>query len=82
MFTSMEEVLVVLKNFEHENQALCEFIVHLQTNQASTFLGCIFTTQPQLKEPWINLPNKFDFTSSKFQGFVNQVHLIIQFHPH
>jgi len=54
----------------------------LQTNQASTFLGCISTTQPQPKEPWINLPNKFDSTSSKFQGFVNQVHLVIQLHPH
>jgi hypothetical protein len=32
--------------------------------------------------PWINLPNKFDNIGSKFQGFVNQVHLVTQLHPH
>jgi hypothetical protein len=35
-----------------------------------------------LKEPQINLPKKFDGTCSKFQGFVNQIHLIIQLHQH
>ncbi len=78
----MEEILVVLKNLEQENQALCESIVHLQTNQASTSLGCILTTKPQPKEPWISLPNKFDGTHSKFQGFVNQVYLVIRLHLH
>jgi ABC-type uncharacterized transport system permease subunit len=29
MFTSMEEVFVVLRNLEQENQALYEFVVHL-----------------------------------------------------
>jgi len=38
------------------------------------------TTQP--KEPQINLPDKFDDTCSKFQGFVNQMHLIIWLHFH
>jgi hypothetical protein len=66
MFTSIKEVLVVLKNFKQESQALCESITHLQTNQALTSLGCILGTQPQPKEPWISLPNKFDGTHSKF----------------
>jgi len=44
MSIGMEEVLVVLKNLEHENQTLCEFVVHLQTNQASTSLGCVSAT--------------------------------------
>jgi hypothetical protein len=35
LFTCMEEVLVILKNFEHENQTFHEIIVHLQTNQGS-----------------------------------------------
>jgi hypothetical protein len=47
-----------------------------------TFLGCIYATQPQPKEPWINLPNKFDGTCSKFRNFVNQVCLVIQLHLH
>jgi hypothetical protein len=29
MFTSMEEVFVVLRNLEQENQALYEFVAHL-----------------------------------------------------
>jgi hypothetical protein len=40
----MEEVLVVHKNFEHENQAFREYVTHLQTNQALTSLGCILAT--------------------------------------
>jgi hypothetical protein len=47
----MKEVLVVLKILEQENQALCEFFVHLQINRASISLGCVSTTQPQPKEP-------------------------------
>jgi hypothetical protein len=47
----MEEVLIIFRNLEHENQALCESVAHLQTNQALTCLGCISTTQPQPKEP-------------------------------
>ncbi len=30
----------------------------------------------------INLLDKFDNTHSKFQGFVNQMHLVIRLHPH
>jgi hypothetical protein len=61
----MEEIFVVVKNLEHENQTFHEFVVHLQTNQVSTSLGHILTTQPQPKEPQISLPNKFDDTRSK-----------------
>ncbi len=82
MFTSMEEVIIVLRNLEQENQTLHEFIAHLQTNQALISLGCVLTTQPQPKEPWINLLDKFDGTHSTFQSFVNQIRLVIQFHLH
>jgi hypothetical protein len=47
----MEEVLAILKIREQEDQTLRESIIHLQTNQASTYLGCVSTTQPQPKEP-------------------------------
>jgi hypothetical protein len=63
---SMGEVLVVFKNLEYKNQTLHESIIHLQTNQISIFWGYIFTTQPQPKEPWISLFDKFDNTHSKF----------------
>ncbi len=44
MFIIMEKVLVVFRNLEHENQILCEFVVHLQTNQTSTYLACVSAT--------------------------------------
>jgi hypothetical protein len=54
----------------------------LQTNQISTSLGFVSTIEPQPKKPHINLPNKFDGTHLKFRGFINQMCLVIQFHPH
>jgi hypothetical protein len=33
-------------------------------------------------EPQISLPEKFDGTRPKFRGFVSQVRLIMQLHPH
>jgi hypothetical protein len=47
----MEEVLTILWNLEQENQTFHEFVVDFQTNQASTSLGCVSSTQPQPKEP-------------------------------
>jgi hypothetical protein len=41
-----EEDLAIFRNLEHENQALRESIVHLQTNQILTSLRCILATQP------------------------------------
>jgi len=57
-------------------------VAHLQTNQTLTSLGCISIVQPPQKVSWINLLNKFASRRSKFGGFVNQVHLVIQFHLH
>jgi hypothetical protein len=50
----MEEVLVILRNFEHENQA-------------STSLGCVLATQPQPMKPQISFFNKCDGTCSNFE---------------
>jgi hypothetical protein len=72
----MEEVLVALRHMQYENQFLRESIAHLQGNQTLVMFGNI------PKDPRINLPNKFDNTHSKFQGFVNQIRLIIQLHLH
>jgi hypothetical protein len=65
MFASKEEIIMSMGEI-HKNQTLHESITHLQTNQISIFLGYIFTTQPQPKEPWISLLDKFDNTHSKF----------------
>ncbi len=46
MSTSMEEIFVVLRNFEQENQTLHDFIAHLQTNQVLTILGYVSATKP------------------------------------
>ncbi len=48
---SMEEIFIILKNREKQNQALREFVAHLITNQGSTYLGCVSTTQLQQKKP-------------------------------
>ncbi len=57
-------------------------MAYLQTNQISTSLGCISIVQPQQKESWISLHDKLDGRWSKFQGLVNQMHLVIRFHLH
>jgi hypothetical protein len=49
-----------------ENQALCEYVVHLETNQVSISLGCVSTTQPKPKESQISLLDKIDGIHSKF----------------
>jgi hypothetical protein len=48
-----------------------ESIAHLQRNQTLTTFGSF------PKDPQISLQEKFDGTLSKFQGFINQVCLII-----
>ncbi len=42
----MEEVLVVLKHMQQENQLFRESVVHLQSTQALTSMGCVATTPP------------------------------------
>jgi hypothetical protein len=74
--SSMEEVIVAFKHIQQKNQSFRESITHLQGNQTLTTFG------NNLKEPRINLPDKFDSTRSKFRGFVNQVHFTIQRHQH
>jgi len=46
MSTSIEEILIVLRNFEQENQTLRDFIAHLQTSQVLTILGYVYATKP------------------------------------
>jgi hypothetical protein len=46
----MEEIVVVLRNLEYENQALREYVVHLQTNQALTSLRCVSVTKGTMNE--------------------------------
>jgi len=51
MVASLEEVLVALKHMQQKNQALREFVAHLQSVQASTSLRCVPMTPSEVKEP-------------------------------
>jgi hypothetical protein len=42
----MEEVIVMLKHTQQENQSFYESIAHLQSIQALTSLGCVAITPP------------------------------------
>jgi hypothetical protein len=46
MVMSMEEVIVMLKHMQQENQSFHESIAHLQSTEALTSLGCVATTPP------------------------------------
>lgn len=46
MVMSMEEVLVMLKHMQQENQSFRESVAHLQSTQTLTSLGCVATTPP------------------------------------
>lgn len=68
----MEEILVVFKHMQQENQSFCESIIHLLSIQTLTSLGCVPKTTLKAKEPQIYLPKKFDKTCSKFQSFLTK----------
>jgi hypothetical protein len=59
----MEVILAILQHVQQENQSFCDYVMHLQNNQASMSLGCIPTTQIPTKEHRIL---EFDGTHSKF----------------
>jgi hypothetical protein len=82
MVTSMQEIVVMLKHMQQKHKSLCEFVAHVQSMKALTSLGSILTTPFKAKESPSNLLNKFDGTCPKFEGFCNQVCLVIRLHLH
>lgn len=78
----MENILIALRITQQENQALHKSTARLQNNWVLTSLGCVFynvtpskgtTNQPIWQVQW---------DMFKVLNFVNQVHLIIDFHLH
>jgi hypothetical protein len=82
MAAFMEEIVVILKHMQQKNKSLCEFVAHVQSIKALTSLRSLVTTPFKAKESQSNLLNKFDGTCPKFEGFCNQVCLVIWLHLH
>jgi len=77
----LNQILAALQHLQQENVALKDSMNRMQDQPQPPAL--VFVTLAMVAlEPKINLPEKFDRTHPKFRGFVSQVHLIIQLHPH
>jgi hypothetical protein len=64
---SMEEIIVVIRNLQHDNKTLCEFIVHLQNSPSLDIIHVCFHITNLNKGIMNNLHDKFDKTHySKF----------------
>jgi hypothetical protein len=68
----MEKIFIVFRHMQQENQPFYEFLVHLQSIQTLTSLGCVHTTPLMQKNHKL-----IDGIHSKFRGFFNQVCLFI-----
>jgi hypothetical protein len=49
MVTSMEKLIIAFRHMQQKNQPFYEFIVHLQSIQTLTLLGCVHPTPPHAK---------------------------------
>jgi hypothetical protein len=77
----LNQILVALQHFQQENATLRDS-VHRMQDQSQPPAPVPAALAMVAPEPKISLPEKFDGTCPKFRGFVSQVHLIIQLHPH
>ena len=77
----------ILKQNKELNLRLCDLDTQMhnsigqvhaaEVSPPASFQQQVPTSSNKAKEPRVSLPEKFDGTRSKFQGFVNQVRLII-----
>ncbi len=75
------QILIALQHLQQENVVLRDSVTRLQ-NQPPPPAPVFPALGMVAPEPKISLPEKFDGTRFKFRGFVNQVRLIMQLHPH
>ena len=75
----LRQIVNALEHLRQENNELRNMVSHLQAPPPSPQT---LSTPTQYREPKIALPEKFDGSRSKFRGFLNQIRLIIQLHPH
>ena len=73
---TMQDVMAALGQLQQENQDLRAALAQVQNPGTTSY------TSTHNPEPKISLPNKFDGTRQNYRGFINQVKLIIQLHPH
>jgi hypothetical protein len=72
----MEKIILVLDLCNRKSN-IFKSIIHLQNIQALASLECVPIPSPQAKGTWTNLTK----THLKFEGFINQMHLVIWFYP-
>jgi hypothetical protein len=76
---SLDQILNVLTQLQQENNQLRESFAQLQAQPPSVTP----TYHPgSSAKPKISLPEKFDGSRYRFRGFLNQIRLVIQLHPH
>jgi hypothetical protein len=77
----LNQILTALQHLQQENVTLRDSMncMQDQPQPPAPIPAALAMVAP---EPKISLPEKFDGTHPKFRGFVNQVCLIIQLHPH
>jgi len=76
----LNQILAALQHLQQENVVLRNSVNRLQ-DQPQPPAPVLVAPTMVAPEPKINLPEKFNGTCPKFQGFVSQVRLIIQLHP-
>ena len=87
--TKLDLILKAIESLSMRTNVLEDFAAKVDTNRRAAEAPATTTSRPMMttqdfdpslstaKEPRISLPEKFDGSRSKFQGFVNQVQLII-----
>jgi hypothetical protein len=75
------QIFAALQHLQQENAVLRDSVTRLQ-NQPPPLAPIPPTLAMVAPEPQISLLEKFDGTRPKFRGFVSQVRLIMQLHPH
>jgi hypothetical protein len=77
----LNQILAALQHLQQENAALRDSVTRMQ-DQPQPPAPVPVALAMVAPEPKISLPEKFDGTHPKFRGFVSQVRLIMQLHPH
>jgi hypothetical protein len=76
----LTQILAALQQLQQKNAVLRDSVTRLQ-NQPPPPAPVLPALAMVTPKPKISLPEKFDGTRLKFQGFVSQVRLIMQLHP-
>ena len=87
--TDVTQILHAIQQLQQDNSALHQAnndlhqtMTTMQTTmQTSLARPTLVTPQVHHQTPKVALPDKFDGSRAKYQGFINQLHLIFQLQP-